>query len=65
LFSYQLKGKNNFIVILPFAVGAADLQNLQISRPAEEKRAGSNTKLLFSLGHSISEDSAHARLTTT
>jgi len=37
LFSYQLGGKNNPIVILAFAVGAADLQNPQICGPAEEK----------------------------
>jgi hypothetical protein len=53
LFSYQLAGKNNLIVILPFAVGAADLQNPQICSPAEEKHAGSNAKLLFGIGRSI------------
>ena len=41
LFSYQLGGKNNLIVVIPFAVGVADLQNSQICCPAEEKHAGS------------------------
>jgi len=55
LFSYQSRGKNNLIVILPFVVGAADLQILQICCPAEEKHAGSIAKLLFNIGHPISE----------
>jgi hypothetical protein len=34
---------------------AADLQILQICSPAEEKHAGSIGKLLFNIGHAISE----------
>src|SRR5215467_8695175 len=42
-----LINRENLIVILPFVVGAADLQILQICCPAEEKHAGSIAKLLF------------------
>ena len=55
LFSYRLGGKNNLIVIIPFAVGAADLQNTQICCPAEEKHAGSNAKLSSVLDTRFSE----------